>query len=117
MSGTERIYYQQQIDWTESDFNALHRYLSKMVEHAHDAVGSLDGSLRINEIKNLRLEEMSDETKVLLYCIVLSQNPNLLTECTNLAPLSVVTPLSKRLVLNPFKKSGSEVYRRYNILY
>ena len=113
----ERIYYKNQTGWTESDFNALHRYLSKMIEHAHDSVGSLNGEPRMEEIKSLRIDRMTDETKVLLYCSIISQNPQLLTECSNLEQLKVVSPLTRRLVLNPFKRKGSEVYRNYNVLY
>ena len=113
----ERIYYKNQVGWTESDFNALHRYLSKMIEHAHDSTGSLNGEVRLEEIKGLKIEKMTEETKVLLYCSIISQNPQLLTECDNLEQLRVVSPLSRRLVLNPFKRTGSELYRKYNVLY
>ena len=112
-----KIYYQDQSGWTESDYNALHRYISKMVEHSNDSVGSYDGKTRIYEIKDLDIDSMTDETKVLLYCSVLSQNPKLMEECDNLQGLKNTVPLSKRLVLNPFKKSGSAIYRQYNVLY
>lgn len=117
VNNSERIYYQNQDDWTESDYNALHRYLSKMVEHSHDAVGSLDGNQRIFELRGLNLDMMTDTTKVLLYCSILSQNPSLIDECSNLKPLESVSPLSSELILCPFKKAGSQIYSKYNVLY
>ena len=112
-----RIYYENQDGWTESDYNALHRYISKMIEHSKDSVGSYDGRIRLYEIKDLDIEEMTDETKVLLYCAILSQNPTLIDECENLYKLKTISPLTKRLILNPFKRTGSAIYRRYNVLY
>lgn len=114
---SKKIYYQSQDKWSEDDYNALHRYLSKMVEHAYDDVGSYDGTKRINEIQGLSVDDMTKETKVLLYCSILSQNPALLDECDNLKGLKSITPLAHRLVLNPFKRSGSAIYRQYNVLY
>ena len=116
MAGT-RIYYQNQKDWECSDYNALHRYLSKMIEHARDKVGTCDGRIRLYEIKEMDISAMTDETNVLLYCSIVSQNPALLDECANLRDLKTVLPLSYRLVLNPFKRAGAPIYRQYNVLY
>ncbi len=112
-----KIYYQNQKDWTADDFNALHRYLSKMVEHAYDSPGSYDGQNRINEIKTISVSEMTKEAKILLYCAILSQNSELINECENLKDLINLTPLSYKLILNPFKQSGDPIYRRFNVLY
>ena len=112
-----RIYYQSQKDWDYADYNALHRYLSKMIEHAHDNIGSHDGRIRLYEIKEMDISAMSDETRVLLYCSILSQNPALIDECSNLKELKNVPPLAYRLILNPFKKSGASIYRRFNVVY
>ena len=116
MSDT-KIYYQDQKDWECSDYNALHRYLSKMIEHAHDKEGTRDGRIRLYEIKELVINAMSDETKVLLYCSIMSQNPALIDECSNLNDLKTVVPLSYRLILSPYKRVGAPIYRQYNILY
>ena len=88
-----------------------------MIEHAHDKVGTCDGRIRLYEIKEMDTNAMSDETKVLLYCSILSQNPALLDECGNLNELKKILPLSHKLVLNPFKKAGAPIYRHYNVLY
>jgi hypothetical protein len=112
-----RIYYQNQTGWDESDYNALRRYLSKMIEHARDNVGSFDGRQRLYELKEMDMEALSDETKVLLYCAILSQNPVLLDECENLSLLKNTVPFEHKLVLNPFKRSGAPIYRQYNVLY
>ena len=116
-TNSSKIYYANQDNWTDIEFNALHRYLSKMIEHSEDNVGSYDGRIRLFEIKALSLDAMSDETKVLLYCSIQSQNPSLFDECENLRSLQDIKPLSYRLVLNPFKKNGAALYRQYNVLY
>ena len=54
-------YYMNQTGWTSDEYYGLHRYLHRLILH-YDR--------KKDEIQSMDIGRMSDETKVLLYCII-----------------------------------------------
>lgn len=114
----KECYYFDQSDWDIEDFYTLHLFLIKMIDNYDTTVGSYDGEKRINEIKNLDLSRMSLETRVLLYCVIISSNREFLLSLPNLKELSQIQPLSKQLKITNRKRIHNiPVYRKYGVIY
>ena len=54
-------YYMNQTGWTSDEYYGLHRYLHRLILH-YDR--------KKDEIQSMDIGRMSDETKVLLFCII-----------------------------------------------
>ena len=73
----KECYYFDQTNWKSEDYYTLHLFLTKMIENYDTTVGSYDGNKRIEEIKALDLSRMTEESKVLLYCIIQNEKKQL----------------------------------------
>ena len=114
----KECYYFDQTDWTTEDFYTLHLFLSKMIENYDTTTGSYDGRKRIEEIKELDLSRMTEESKVLLYCIIQSENKQFLLDLPNLHELRDQKPLKKPLLITTRRrKNNIPVYRNYGVVY
>ena len=110
-------YYLSQEEWGAVNFNALHRYMSKMIENHDNNRGSIDGLNRIEEIKCLDLSRMSETTHVLLFCIVKWLRKDFLLDLPNLLPLKDVRPLSVPVQLTEKPLKAFSIYEEYGIIY
>ena len=114
----KECYYFDQDDWTDEDFYALHLFMVKMIENYDTATGSYDGQKRIEEIKALDLSRMTEESKVLLYCIIMNEKKEFLLDLPNLAALHSVRPLEHPLRITSRKRVNNiPLYRKYGIIY
>ena len=114
----KECYYFDQSDWKPEDYYTLHLFLQKMVENYDTDIGSYDGRKRIEEIKALDLSRMSEESKVLLYCIIQSENKQFLLDLPNLSPLRDQKPLDQPLRVTTRRTTNNiPVYRQYGVVY
>lgn len=111
-------YYFDQTGWAPEDYYTLHLFLTKMIENYDTTIGSYDGDKRIEEIKALDLSRMSEETKVLIYCIIQDENKQVLLDLPNLSALKAQKPLEKPLYLTTRRrKYNNPIYRQYGVVY
>jgi hypothetical protein len=89
-----------------------------MIENYDTTVGSYDGNKRIEEIKALDLSRMTEESKVLLYCIIQNEKKQFLLDLPNLSALRVQKPLEKPLYITTRRrKYNIPIYRQYGVVY
>jgi hypothetical protein len=100
-------YYVPQNDWGSNDYYSLHRYLHRLVLRAES---------KKDEIEQLDIRKMTDETKVLLYCIIRYYNLEQLFELPNLKKLAECKPLSEPLVLSSHGLKEESVYYKMNVM-
>lgn len=114
----KECYYFDQTDWRPEDYYTLHLFLTKMVENYDTTVGSYDGKKRIEEIKALNLSRMTEESKVLLYCIIQNEKRQFLLDLPNLSALRMQKPLEKPLHISTRRrKNNILVYKQYGVVY
>lgn len=66
----KECYYQDQTNFDRVDYVYLHRFIDRMIQYRNAYKGSYDGKKRIEEIKNIDLNRVSYNTKlILLFCI------------------------------------------------
>ena len=104
----EKPYYLSQENWNNDDFYSLHRYLHRLILH-YDK--------KRDEISQLDLKQMSEKTKVLLYCIICYYQLNALFDLSNLKELMNCSPLSEPLVLSNHGLKEDSVYYKMNVLF
>ena len=100
-------YYESQQGWGKNEFYCLHRYIHKMIWY-HQS--------RMDEIKSLDLSRMTDETKVIMYCIIMYYGLNDLFELDNLQALRFTKPLPTPLVIDG-DTVENDVYKEMNIYF
>jgi hypothetical protein len=114
----KECYYLDQTDWKTEDYYTLHMFLMKMVENYDTTVGSYDGRKRIEEIKSIDLSRMSEESKVLLYCVIQNEGKQFLFDLPNLSSLRAQKPLEKPLRVTKRRRANNiPVYRKYGVFY
>jgi len=99
-------YYQDQTGWTHDNFYQLNRYLNRLLTFA---------GKRMDEIKAIDLSRLSEETRVLLYVLVLFQNKQSLLELENLTELNGTQPLKTKLNLMENPRGFHEIYEQFNV--
>ena len=105
----EKIYYEPQDGWGTTEFYTLHRYLHRMLFY-HEKYG--------DEINALDLSRMTDETKVLIGCIIRYYHTEfLLDRHSNLASLHDLKPLEHPLVIDTAPYLDDVAYREMNVVY
>ena len=73
---------------------------------------------RIEEIKSLDLSRMSEESRVLLYCVIQSENKQFLLNLPNLSALREQKPLSKPLTITTRRRINNiPIYKHYGVIY
>ena len=102
-----RPYYLNQTGWTSDDYYGLHRYLHRLFLH-YDK--------RKDEIQNMDTTHMTDETRVLIYCILNYYCMDDLFKLDNLKSLSECTPLNSPLILGNHGIKGATVYNKMNVM-
>ena len=101
-------YYLDQQGWSSNDYYSLHRYLHRLITHADRKRG---------EIESLDTTQMSEKTKVLLYCIISYYHMNDLFKLANLESLANQQPLSEPLILSGHGMKEENVYYRMNVMF
>ena len=107
--GQEPVYYQDQTDWDHTDFYYLNRYLNRLLSHA------LTKEDKMAELKAMDLTRMTEETKVILYVLILFKKMEFVFEWENFAALKGTNPLKKRLDLVENPTGVHALYTKYNI--
>ena len=101
------IYYESQNGWGEDEYYYLHRVLHRMFYY-YDRYSE--------EIRNIDTSRMSEETKVLIYCIVkYYHNEFLFEQFSNLKEISYALPLNEMLVLTEHPLPEHTVYNDMNV--
>ena len=100
-------YYLNQNGWTSDDYYGLHRYLHRLF---------LRYDKKKEEIQSMDISQMTDETKVLIYCILKYYSMNDLMQLDNLKSLANCTPLKKPLVLGNHSIKSVTVYNDMNVM-
>ena len=104
-----KIYYESQNDWDSEDYYYLHRVLHRMLYY-YDK--------NIEEIKSLDDTKMSDETIVLINCIIrYYHNDFLFEKMDNGSAFKNIKPLEHTLVLDEHPLSEDNVYKEMNVMY
>lgn len=101
-------YYENQDNWGPDEYYALHRYLHRMLTYK-----------RMDEIKSIDQNILSEITKVLIYCVVMYYDLSDILELDNMKWLQNVMPLEEPLILDgehPIS-SGNDVYKEMNVIY
>ena len=100
-------YYLDQNGWSSSDFYSLHRYLHRLI---------LKHDQRKAEIAQLDTSQMSEKTKVLLYCIIRYYGLESLFKMGNLSEIAECKPLSEPLILGTHELK-EPYYYEMNVLF
>lgn len=104
-----KIYYEMQDNWSAEDFYYLHRYLHRLFYYYKKYS---------DEIRKMQLDLMTQETKILIYCIIKYYNYDfLLEEYQNLKELAYIKPLEKTLVLDENALPEDNIYKEMNVKY
>ncbi len=101
-------YYLDQTGWSNNDFYSLHRYLHRLITHADS---------KKDEIESLDTSQMSEKTKVLLYCIIRYYHLDGMFELSNLKNLSEQRPLEQPLILSEHGLKEENVYYKMNVIF
>ncbi|MBQ7186435.1 MAG: hypothetical protein IJR91_02255 [Ruminococcus sp.] len=101
-------YYLDQSGWSSNDYYSLHRYLHRLITHA---------DRKADEIRSLDTSQMSERTRVLLYCIISYYHLDDMFKFTNLQNLADQKPLSEPLVLGNHGLKEENVYYRMNVMF
>ncbi len=90
----EKIYYLSQDDWGPGEYGTLWAYLNRMFNYEEE---------RKDEIMGLELNRMSDDTKLILHCLLKYYKK--LDKYEYLAELKDMNPRSELLVIleKPFR--------------
>ncbi len=103
------IYYEDQTGWSNKDYLYLHRCLHRLFfyyKKYHEVISSMD------------ISRMSEETKVLIYCIIkYYRNDFMFREYRNLEDIEKSEPLKERLVLEDRVKQPDDIYKMMNVVY
>lgn len=100
-------YYMNQTGWTSDEYYGLHRYLHRLILH-YDR--------KKDEIQSMDIGRMSDETKVLLFCIIKYYHLEDLFKLDNLSPLEKCVPLTKPLVIGNHGINEENIYEKMNVV-
>jgi len=100
-------YYLNQNGWTSDDYYGLHRYLHRLF---------LRYNKKKEEIQSMDISQMTDETKVLIYCILKYYSMNDLMQLDNFKSLEECTPLKNLLFLEIIELRSVTVYNDMNVM-
>ena len=100
-------YYLNQTGWSTEDFYGLHRYLHILFMH-YDK--------KKDEILSMDVSRMTEETRVLIYCILYYYKMNDIIQLDNLKPIAKCVPLKNPLVLGNHGIKGMTVYDSMNVV-
>ena len=109
LAGQEPVYYEDQTDWDHTGFYYLNRCLNRLLSHAQTKEG------KMAELKAMDLSRMTEETKVILYVLILFKKMEFVFEWENFAALKDTKPLKKRLNLVENPTGVHALYTEYNI--
>lgn len=100
-------YYEDQEYWNSDDWWALHRYLHRMFCNR-----------RMDEIKNIDGKKLSEETKILMFCIIKYYSMQDILELENMKWCEECRPLQQPLILDPNHpvSTGNDIYKIMNII-
>lgn len=102
------IYYESQSDWGENEYYYLHRVLHRMFFYYEKYS---------DEILKMDPARMSEQTKVLIYCVIrYYHNEFLFEKYSNLSDIRTVAPLEQPLVLESIPLREHTVYEDMNVV-
>ena len=99
-------YYMNQDGWGMNEYYSLHRYLHRLILHSDK---------KKDEIQSMDVKQMSDRTKVLMYCIIKYYKREYLMDSNNLNQLRNCKPLTEPLILGNLNLDVPE-YNEMNVL-
>lgn len=103
------IYYDPQVGWGKEDYYYLHRVLHRMIYY-YDK--------NKEEITRLDVSRMTENTKVLLNCIIRYYDKDFIFDIIPLGEeLRDVKPLKTKLVLDDNPLAEDNVYKEMNVVY
>ena len=103
------IYYEDQKDWTKSEYCYLHRYLHSLLFYYKE---------HQSEISEMNTDRMSDATKVLIYCIIKYYHYDFMfDDYQNLSSLKNTSPLAQKLILDDSTLQEDDIYKKMNVVY
>ena len=86
----KECYYQDQSELDKLDYVHLHRFIDRMIQYRDTYKGSYDGRKRIEEIKNIDLNRVSYNTKLIFKYCIKKHNAEELLQLPNLKELNEV---------------------------
>lgn len=95
--------YEDQTNWNKDQLYSVYRYIYRMIDRRNTTYGSLNGSIRMNEIDSLDLSKMSKFTKICLFTAIKNHNADYLFEKENLKELQSIEPLKYPILINSDK--------------
>lgn len=101
-------YYEDQTNWTSDEYYCLHRYLHRMFYYYNDRMG---------EIKEIKFNRLSKETKAIIFCIIKYYNYDFLLDLDNLKELKNIKPLDKPLIIDGDTASDDDIYKEMNVVF
>lgn len=102
LKGVFNLYYlyEDQTNWNKDQLYSVYRYVYRMIERRNTTYGSIDGNVRMEEIKSLDLTRMSQFTKICLLIAIRRNCADVLLEMENLGELPLVSPLTYPVLIN-----------------
>ncbi|MDD6328318.1 MAG: hypothetical protein PUA62_07725 [Lachnospiraceae bacterium] len=111
----KEIYIKDTKNFSFVEYAKINAYFNRLFCHENDEDG-----LYSDQIKNLNLDEMNNESKTILYCIVsyFSNNniKNIIKKYNNLSELLNVKPLQKPLFISERPFRIFEEYEKMNVI-
>ena len=103
------LYYEDQSGWNSEDFYYLHRCLHRLFYYYEK---------NRDEISRMDPDKMSENTRVLIYCIIKYYNMDFLLDMfKNLKAILQTKPLEKTLVLDSRPLPEDNIYKKMNVAY
>ena len=105
----EKVYYENQNNWSKDDYYYLHRVLHRIFYF---------NKKHSDEIKAMDVSKMSEKTMVLINCIIRYYGfDQLFEEYGNINLIRDVKPLKSTLVIDDAPLPEDNVYKRMNVMY
>ena len=86
----KECYYQDQSNYDKLDYVYLHRFIDRMIQYRNAYKGSYDGQKRIEEIKDIDLNKVSYNTKLIFKYCIKKHNAEELLRLPNLKELNEI---------------------------
>jgi len=104
-----KVYYENQTEWGKDEYYYLHRVLHRLFSHYERYS---------DEIRNMDVSRLSDETKVLIYCIICYyHNEFLFDMLSDGEQIRNIKPLKESLVLDDTPLPENNIYKQMNVVY
>ena len=72
---------------------------------------------RLDEIKNIDVNKLTEETKVIIFCIINYYNYDFLFDLENLSTLKECKPLKTPLIIHGDTSKEEDIYKKMNVIF